>query len=577
MCSKQCVQAVIVMRTKYTLVLILLLSIASSVFVAGADSLQEQRRGNGEASTQTIADADQVLSEQGSEDAQMTADVSEVVTEAETTLDALTEGMQDLLADEQEVAADTDSRATMPRSETELVDVPEEKLTIVEGPPDGKGEGTDEAIDEGNSLSFPALWAEGVSLALKGEMGAPVFNGTFVDLNGTIWYLQGVANNSWQAANAIPAEPVDVSWVDWGDNLEAKAWNEHSVVRVETVLYQDLNESMDAYSMKQISGQGTDEVWGTNGVVYESMQATVYSACARLLIQKLDKERNATDLDIEWNSVQMQWTGDVQPPLVSSAVWEVLDGSESPAAYSAEINVQGKVIYGYNWFVQDMADAAGDYRLTFVIDGEHCPHEVNTVFDTTQILASEEESSSDTLLQAAAEESGGEPDMGGGIPSISTQHDLSYIDVRIASGSGGGSGGGGHGGGTPGSGHNHDELYLPYIESLEERAVQDTQGYSVYLAQGWNSFKLPWFMLTGTQQVAKLDTQNSSVESVMQSVAGNYSYLAYYDGTHWQTYIPGNAEASTFHSFPTAPTTQDVTYYVYMQSGARMQINLGGE
>lgn len=46
-------------------------------------------------------------------------------------------------------------------------------------------------------------------------------------------------------------------------------------------------------------------------------------------------------------------------------------------AYSAEISVSGRLIYGYNWLVSRLNAGAGWYRLTFSLDAD-CPFPLNT-------------------------------------------------------------------------------------------------------------------------------------------------------------------------------------------------------
>jgi hypothetical protein len=121
----------------------------------------------------------------------------------------------------------------------------------------------------------------------------------------------------------------------------------------------------------------------------------------------------------------------------------VYEGGDGPGYYSAEINVKGKVIYGYTWNVRRLHDdtpvppdtspnAAGDYRITFSFDAE-CGTDVllNTFFvdGVTQILQPAEE-------VAALEEEGEEP--GGGAVGVLVPYDqltgagnLTYMDVRI--------------------------------------------------------------------------------------------------------------------------------------------------
>ncbi len=305
----------------------------------------------------------------------------------------------------------------------------------------------------GNNLSFPVIWSDGVVKPLRGIYEQPVFDGLYFTADNYDWYVQNDPLNEWQAqsVNAITEEgyetPVEVSTIDWGDNLEAKDWPFGSQIRVETVLYKTLVDPMTAFTMQieDPTQSGLSEVWGTNGVTYESYEATVYSGTAKLVIQKLLKDRDATDLDLYWDASQAKWIGDAGDPLFEGGVWEAIDG---PSGYSAEINVQGKVIYGYNWVTRKTAAGAGDYRITFVMD-PNSPTTYNTDFTTNTIIKLKEEEE-EVVVQE-------EPELGGGVTYIDTENNLTYIDVRLTlqNGSdkpGGGQGegkGGGGGGGKP--------------------------------------------------------------------------------------------------------------------------------
>lgn len=194
------------------------------------------------------------------------------------------------------------------------------------------------------------------------------------------------------------------------------------------------------------------EVWGaktTEGplaVTYLSDSATVYSGMAKLVIQKLEENPEK----LTWNPNTSAWEGDVSTPLFEGGVWENIDG---PSGYSAEVNVQGKVIYGYNWVTRKTGDEAGTYRITFVLDKNYEGF-TNTIFDkTTIIVPKEEEEEEETTLA-------GEPDLGGGITKVVPQFNLTYIDVKLTTEKGSGSGNSGIGGGNdperekPGNGGN---------------------------------------------------------------------------------------------------------------------------
>jgi len=363
--------------------------------------------------------------------------------------------------------------------------------------------------EAGNNLSFPVIWAEGgySGPTPPGTAGMePVTEGewwywwgtnedgtpkscqplSYIETDesackngnnpGEGWiraYVQKEPDNTWQADSMSmdgTYNAITVDWIDWGDNLESVDWYTRSQVRAEVVLYEDLNDgdledsvlSMTEYEMRHVYGWGIDEVHGLakhryNGVTLGSgTQATVYSDCARLTIQKLFKDRDDSVLaNLIWNnddpvypmwSEPYGWPGDdlVNDPIFNLPVYE---GGDGPGYYSAEINVKGKVIYGYTWNVRNLndyevngGDADGDYRITFSFDDASCSEELNTFFrgsipqdlDGTQIMLPDED-----------EESGDETnnETGGGTAVIDFDNNLTYIDVRILERSGGGGGG----------------------------------------------------------------------------------------------------------------------------------------
>ncbi len=349
--------------------------------------------------------------------------------------------------------------------------------------------GTDEE-EAANNLSFPVIWTEGVSKSLPGipdmtpvitgqwwywwgtdEAGNPLScppdpdNSAYCDDNipnmsswlppGDGWvraYLQKDPGNVWQAENQPYqlSAPLIVDWIDWGDNLESVDWYIRSMVRTEVVLYQDLSQPMREYQMRHLSGWGIDEVHGlavdhANEVLLGSgTQATLYSPCARLTIQKLLINRDDPQIDgLEWDTLAHRWvvsdpsTQLINDPIFTKAVYESGDG---PGYYAAEINVKGKIIYGYTWNVRQLNEGAGDYRITFSFDGSfdettcgvddlNNPVYLQTFFDEnagTRIMVPEEEA---TVVTTSIESDS--DDSGGAIANIDSFNNLTYIDVRI--------------------------------------------------------------------------------------------------------------------------------------------------
>ena len=367
--------------------------------------------------------------------------------------------------------------------------------------------------EAGNNLSYPVIWAEGVTKALPGTAGAdPVLNGewwywygiTGTDPNitplscppdpdalageiycddgiaGTVTggapspapgyalvkaYLQKDPQNIWQAGSADwSASPVSVHWIDWGDNLESVDWYTRSQVRSEVVLFQDLATPMTEYEMRHTSGWGIDEVHGlaadlsSQPIMGPGTRATVYSPCARFMIQKLLVERGDAELDDlvwvpeeGWTESELAEENLINDPIFNMAVHEAADG---PGYYNAEINVKGRIIYGYTWNVRKLNDmtggtAAGDYRLTFSFDQACGTADLNTYFTDgiTEIIVPLEEE----LLVAAAEE--GESPGGGGTSYLDFVNNLTYMDITIHERGGGGGGGGGPPSGNRGGNH----------------------------------------------------------------------------------------------------------------------------
>ncbi len=374
------------------------------------------------------------------------------------------------------------------------------------GPGGGGGGGGKPPSEASNNLSYPVIWAEGVTKVLPGAPGmTPTLNGVWWyqwGTNGTDpdvtpascapdpdnnefcddgipsqydytkvpgepaadnplplakAYLQKDKYNVWQAWSGTPAEAgvdqenrnIYVDYIDWGDNLESVDWYTRSQVRTEVVLFQDLPTSYLEYQMRHTSGWGIDEVHGmataldNSPLLGEGLRATVYSNCARLTIQKLLVNRDDPALEnLIWVAGEGWTEPEGYPELINPHIFNgsVHEGGDGPGYYSAEINVKGRIIYGYTWNVRNLNDltgvpptAAGDYRITFSFD-EICGTALLKTFfvaGTTQILVPLEE-------EVAAE---AEPiDEGGATAILRTDLNLTYIDVRILERGGGGGG-----------------------------------------------------------------------------------------------------------------------------------------
>jgi hypothetical protein len=279
----------------------------------------------------------------------------------------------------------------------------------------------------GNNLSFPVIWSDGYQRALRGDFGTESFLGASTIIDGLELFHQQDALNHWQAESASGlGAPVNVDWIDWGDNLEARPWPYRAKIRVEVVLYRDLEQPMLGYEMGWVTGLGVDEMWGATTGTYDSPQAAVYSHCARLTIQKLTADPAE---NLIWNPATGRWDGDAGEPFYNNAVWEN-EGEGPLTGYSAETNIKGKIIYGMLWDTKSDSDGEGIYRLTFSFDSQGLVA-LNTFFtDATQVIVSEEEGEKAEPL--------------GGHAVVDHENNLTYIDVTIVPPTGGRGGGGGN-------------------------------------------------------------------------------------------------------------------------------------
>ncbi len=283
----------------------------------------------------------------------------------------------------------------------------------------GKGKGGGHVEVTGNNLSFPVLFVGG-PMSLRGTPGAwdlvgaldsarsfgclkpetvgttiydntscvEVYeDGTFRALTAEECVNDGTAEGTkagpcagfdiydiywqktesvWQAGSEQDTGAVGAAYLDWSDNLESTTWHTRSVVRVEAVPFNELPEgtSLMGFEMWHVFGQGPSEIWGvrsggTTPYVYDSKFATVHTSNARMLFSKLETGKGSIDVppdtEFTWDDVQHVWDG------------AVTNRSVDPGA---ELNVGGRVIYGYNWQLRNFpvdagVEKAGWWRITF--------------------------------------------------------------------------------------------------------------------------------------------------------------------------------------------------------------------
>ncbi len=314
--------------------------------------------------------------------------------------------------------------------------------------------GGEESDEGGNNLAYPVVFSEGIGLGgvtmpetglRTPSNGSGDWTGPFlccdasgtscVDRNsdGTIdaldystvactqgiaWYPQNTVS-SWQAT-VIEGDDESVR-ADWGDNLIRQTWNTHNTIRIETVLEQDRPENMTAYTMALLYGERTTEMQGTNTQTYNSTEATVYTPCAHLIIEKL----SGTEPDGEHGEP-------LSPAAVDLATWESY-GIDGPGGFSAEVNVAGKLVYGYNLGIRDMElpyDKYGWWRVTFALDKTatvngstvQCRTDISELAPEDLIGGTEDGESQTSYYQ----------------PQLSSDGSRTWIDIYILSGRDGG-------------------------------------------------------------------------------------------------------------------------------------------
>lgn len=308
--------------------------------------------------------------------------------------------------------------------------------TVVE--PDAGGH--DEGL--GNNLSWPVVFAEGLGLSGQSVTADPGLrpraaegvsvttlpffapaNAVDYVIGGRFYLQQGA--NTWQAEWLDGAGEVRPAIVAWGDNLTHHTFNTHSMIRVETSLTSLSDPPLSGFNMKHLYGQGSTEMQGTDGTL-GTFTPSLFTLAARLTVEKLD---NAT-----FEPVFTLFDGTVAEGL----------SSEGPGVFGAEVNVAGKVVYGYNLRIRDAqvptnVEKYGWWRLTFSLDddvegpGPALPRGVRLEQCGNAPAPGDEPLVYSPVLDAAAQRT--------------------VLDIWIASASGGGGGGGGHGGGGGCGGH----------------------------------------------------------------------------------------------------------------------------
>ena len=293
----------------------------------------------------------------------------------------------------------------------------------------GEGGGEDDT-GYGNNLSFPVVFADNVGITglritgvwpgvVTPSTPVPAFDfntglrplstevlpefpyfedNTSVLMGGVTYYPQATAS-TWQAEwRANPGGDNLSVIVDWGDALASKTYTTNSVVRIETVLFQDapiVSDTMAAFNMTLLAGSGATELQGTDTTTYASAKRNVFVVNARLIIQKLALDNATVECEVYNNSV---WES-----LAASEEGEEGGGGGS-GAYAGEMNVGGSLVYGYNFMINtlNMAQACsngslsktGTWKILFQLDetatigSEEIPNHVRIIdkSDATAVI-----------------------------------------------------------------------------------------------------------------------------------------------------------------------------------------------
>jgi hypothetical protein len=193
-----------------------------------------------------------------------------------------------------------------------------------------------------------------------------------VSIGGVVYYPQKTAS-TWQAEwrnNAAGATLEAI--VDWGDALLARSYTTNSIIRIETTLLQDatiagVTDTMSAYKMALLSGQGITELRGTDKTTYASATRNLFAINPRLTIEKIATGGGADT--VIFTGAIYESLGDDEEEGGGSAS----GGAPPSGKYTAEMNVAGSLVYGYNFRLSQatgIPDKRGEYRITFSLDPE---------------------------------------------------------------------------------------------------------------------------------------------------------------------------------------------------------------
>lgn len=289
----------------------------------------------------------------------------------------------------------------------------------------GGGGGGGHTEPAGNNLSFPVFASDGFSISMISEANFKFevpYTGPFTGLTAEElvylnendpWYAQKETGNVWQAEFANANQDLYVTFIDWGDVIEAVNPKIGRPFRLEVTLYYDISDApMTGFLMALLANPSSkNEIQGTNATTYEGNWATIVSNSPKLIVQPL-----AADAIPVWDDDAGMWIGEgVSAPLTGFG-------------FAPELNVGGKYIYGASqggW----KPTALGLYRLTFYMSGN----------GNASFIHLEDAVIGNYTGNTAGQ--WGSPETTASQPVVDTLNNLSYVDVTVVTSGGGGSGG----------------------------------------------------------------------------------------------------------------------------------------
>jgi hypothetical protein len=265
-------------------------------------------------------------------------------------------------------------------------------------------------VEVSNNLSFPAIAVDGYTITPLSVSSFTVpYTGTYPGLtdeeialaqaNGP-WYPQKTTGNLWQA-DYVNSINEDVTYVDWGDNIESVNPKIRTPFRLEVTLYKALTTTMTAYTMGLLEyPSSSKELQGTNNTTYENNYATIVSSQPKLVIQYL----GSSVPYLTWDATIYRWT--LEDESVPTNI---------PVSFAPELNVGGKYIFGASsggW----KPTVVGYYRVTFYIP------------------SSSGISLKYAIVANASNDFSGPTEGTASFPAVDSTNNLTYVDLLVRAG-----------------------------------------------------------------------------------------------------------------------------------------------